>query len=111
MVGGALRGMLHELQARFALIGDVRGMGLFIGAELVNARDTLAPAAAQAAYIAERMKQEGVLVGVDGALRNVLKIKPPMCFSAEDAETLARVLEGVLREDFAQPDERHAALK
>ena len=109
VVGGALRGMLRELQARFALIGDVRGMGLFIGAELVNARDTLAPAAAQAAYIAERMKQEGVLVGVDGALRNVLKIKPPMCFSAEDAETLARVLEGVLREDFAQPDECAAA--
>jgi len=99
--GAELQNALRALQTRFALLGDVRGLGLFIGVELVNAR--AAPAAAQAAYIAERMKQEGVLIGVDGPLRNVLKIKPPMCFSMDNAETLARALEHILREDFAQP--------
>ncbi|MGR3914248.1 MAG: aminotransferase class III-fold pyridoxal phosphate-dependent enzyme [Gammaproteobacteria bacterium] len=101
--GAALQNAVRALQTKFALLGDVRGLGLFIGVELVDAHDTLAPAAAQAAYIAERMKQEGVLIGVDGPLRNVLKIKPPMCFSADNAEMLVRVLENILREDFAQP--------
>ncbi|MGI9310857.1 MAG: hypothetical protein ACR2P7_04890, partial [bacterium] len=77
--------------------------GLFIGVELV--RDSnLAPAHEQATYIAERMKQEGVLIGVDGAHRNVLKIKPPLCFASSDARTLADALEMILHEDFAQPD-------
>ena len=103
-VGDALQNELRALQTRFALIGDVRGAGLFIGVELVNDRETLLPAAEQAVYIAERMKQEGVLIGVDGPLRNVLKIKPPLCFSRDDAAQLSQTLENILREDFAQSE-------
>ena len=102
-VGDELRAGLGALQSRFPLLGEVRGLGLFIGVELVNDRDSLAPAAAQADYIAERMKQEGILIGTDGPWRNVLKIKPPLCFSQDNAAVLVETLEMILREDFAQP--------
>ena len=102
-VGDELRAGLGALQSRFPLLGEVRGLGLFIGVELVNDRDSLAPAAAQADYIAERMKQEGILIGTDGPWRNVLKIKPPLCFSQDNAAVLVETVEMILREDFAQP--------
>lgn len=104
-VGAELRAALGALQSRFPLLGEVRGAGLFIGVELVNDRDRLTPARAQADYIAERMKQEGILIGTDGPWRNVLKIKPPMCFASANATTLVDALEMILREDFAQPGE------
>ena len=56
----------------------------------------------QASYIAERMKQGGILISTDGPFHNVLKIKPPMCFSQENAGTLLTLLDIVLEEDFAQ---------
>ncbi len=102
-VGAELRAGLGALQSRFPLLGDVRGLGLFIGVELVNDRESLAPARGQAEYIAERMKQEGVLIGTDGPSGNVLKIKPPMCFSAANVGVLVDALEMILGEDFAQP--------
>ena len=101
-IGGYLLEGLRALKQEFEIIGDVRGLGLFIGIELVKDRDSLAPAAAQASYIAERMKQSSVLIGTDGPLHNVLKIKPPMCFDRADADSLLAVLESVLGEDFAQ---------
>ena len=82
----------------------MRGLGLFIGIELVTDRQTAHPAADQAAYIAERMKQEGVLIGVDGPQRNVLKIKPPMCFNKTNADQLVERLGWILQEDYAQAD-------
>ncbi|MCH8177730.1 MAG: aminotransferase class III-fold pyridoxal phosphate-dependent enzyme, partial [Proteobacteria bacterium] len=101
-MGAYLLDGLKELKEKHQIIGDVRGLGLFIGIELVKDRDSLAPAAAQASYIAERMKQSSVLIGTDGPLHNVLKIKPPMCFDRADADSLLAVLESVLGEDFAQ---------
>lgn len=80
-------------------VGDVRGSGLFVGVELVTNRDTRAPATELAAAIANRMREEGILVGTDGPFANVLKIRPPMPFSLDDsallATTLARVLDEV----------------
>jgi 4-aminobutyrate aminotransferase-like enzyme len=61
------------------------------------------PAAQQASYIAERMKQEGLLISTDGPDHNVLKIKPPLCFDQSNADQLVTCLDRILQEDFAQP--------
>ena len=87
---------------RHALIGDVRGLGLFVGIELVLDRQTLAPAARQASYIANRMKERGILLSTDGPLHNVLKIKPPLVFTEANADHLVSTLDDILREDLAR---------
>ncbi len=97
-VGGYLKKILNGLAAKHSMIGDVRGEGLFIGVELVRDPGTLEPAGREAAYVAERMKDLGVLVGTDGPYRNVLKIKPPMPFTKADADRLAAALDRVLSE-------------
>ena len=106
VVGDLLLGGLCDLQQKFPLIGDVRGMGLFIGAELVRDRATLEPAAAEAAYLVERMKDRGVLISTDGPLHNVLKIRPPMCLTATDAQLILRTLAILLPEVQAQGVQR-----
>ena len=98
-VGEYLREGLSQLQRRYAVIGDVRGLGLFIGLELVRDRQTLEPAAREAAEIVERMKERGVLLSTDGPFHNVIKIKPPIVFSRADADFLLLNLNQVL-DDF-----------
>jgi 4-aminobutyrate aminotransferase-like enzyme/Ser/Thr protein kinase RdoA (MazF antagonist) len=83
---------LRELKEQHALIGDVRGCGLFIGIELVRDRETLEPAAEEAAELVERMKARGMLLSTDGPLHNVIKIKPPMVINRDDIEMVLRVL-------------------
>jgi 4-aminobutyrate aminotransferase-like enzyme len=95
-VGRRLLAGLDELRARHALIGDVRGRGLFIGVELVTDRETLAPAGAAAADVIEAMKERGFLLSTDGPHHNVLKIKPPMVLDAADVDRLVENLDGVL---------------
>ncbi|MDO8835714.1 MAG: aminotransferase class III-fold pyridoxal phosphate-dependent enzyme, partial [Vicinamibacterales bacterium] len=97
-VGSYLLQRLRSLKARHALIGDVRGLGLFSGIELVRDRVTLEPAGDEAGYVANRMRDRGVLLSTDGPFRNVLKIKPPLVFSRTDADTLADTLDAVLAE-------------
>lgn len=65
-------------------ITQVRGLGLFIGVELVTDRSTLDPAASLASEIANTLATRHVLISTDGPYHNVLKLKPPMCFSMED---------------------------
>ncbi len=97
-MGDRLLKGLRGLQSRHELVGDVRGRGLFIGVELVTDRSTLAPAAAEATRIIERLKNRGFLVSTDGPLHNVLKIKPPMVLQAEDVDGLLTNLGEVLDE-------------
>jgi 4-aminobutyrate aminotransferase-like enzyme len=89
---------LRALMERHALIGDVRGSGLFVGVELVRDRDTLEPAGAEASYIANRMREEGILLGTDGPHHNVVKIRPPMPFTDSDADRLLATFDDVLSE-------------
>jgi len=98
-VGTHLMNGLRGLLDKHLLIGDVRGLGLFIGVELVLDRVTLAPASAQATYIADRLKERGILLSVDGPYHNVLKIKPPLVFNMADADFLIAELDAVLGED------------
>lgn len=96
--GNHLKQGLESLQAKHALIGDVRGMGLFLGAELVQDRNTLEPAAEAASWIVERMKERQILLSTDGPLHNVLKIKPPLVFTMSNAETVIHHLDQILTE-------------
>lgn len=102
-IGNYLKKGLEELQVGFPLIGDVRGHGLFLGIELVSDPSTLEPAAAQAGYLANRMRERGILMSTDGPYHNVLKIKPPMCFNKSNADFLLENLAKVLKEDFLNP--------
>jgi len=101
-VGDALLEGLRALAARHTLIGDVRGMGLYLGVELVLDPDARTPAPDHAAAVAERMRDEGILIGTDGILGNVLKIKPPMPFAPEDGERLVETLDRILGEGPAE---------
>jgi 4-aminobutyrate aminotransferase len=101
-VGEQLRRGFGELATRHEIIGDVRGLGLFVGVELVRDRKTLEPAPAQTTYITQRLKERGVLVSIDGPLNNVLKIKPPLVFSGADAAFFVETLDLVLAEDAAR---------
>ena len=94
--GERLRSRLEALQERHALVGDVRGSGFFLGVELVRDRETLEPAPDEAAAVVERMREQGILLGTDGPLHNVLKIRPPMPFTDGDADLLVRVLDDAL---------------
>ncbi|HZM90081.1 MAG TPA: aminotransferase class III-fold pyridoxal phosphate-dependent enzyme, partial [Blastocatellia bacterium] len=97
-VGAYLKAGLEGLRSRHPLIGDVRGMGLFMGVELVLDQETRMPAVKQAAFLVERMKERGVLISTDGPMHNVLKIKPPMVFSEANADDLIGALNRSLTE-------------
>jgi 4-aminobutyrate aminotransferase-like enzyme len=85
-----------ELQAKHELIGDVRGRGLFFGIELVNDRETREPAAERARTIVNAMRHKGVLMSKIGEHDNVLKLRPPLCFSRDNADFLLATLDEVL---------------
>ncbi|MCG6910586.1 MAG: aminotransferase class III-fold pyridoxal phosphate-dependent enzyme [Deltaproteobacteria bacterium] len=103
-VGAGLLAGFKNLMRQFSLIGSVRGLGLFIGVELVKDRQSLEPAPGHAAYIVNRMRDHGYLMSTDGPLHNVLKLKPPLVFSEENAAGLLASLEKVLQEDCLQVD-------
>jgi 4-aminobutyrate aminotransferase-like enzyme/Ser/Thr protein kinase RdoA (MazF antagonist) len=90
-----LRGA-RELADRYEIIGDARGLGLYLGIELVRDRQTLEPADAEASYIIEQMRDLGVLVSIDGPYNNVLKIKPPIVWGEVEADRLISTLDRVL---------------
>jgi 4-aminobutyrate aminotransferase-like enzyme/Ser/Thr protein kinase RdoA (MazF antagonist) len=128
-VGTALKAGLAELADRHGAVGDVRGLGLFLGVEIVtpggvppgameasaagaadpngtpggNGRRTQdggpVPDRLRARYLVERMKEKGILLSTDGPDDNVIKIKPPLPFSAEDAVRVVEVMDEVLGED------------
>ena len=97
-VGGYLKRELLKLAEKHSIIADVRGQGLFLGFELTDKH--LNPLPEKVSYLANRMKERGILMSVDGPQYNVLKIKPPMVFSMENADELMLGLRGIMKEDF-----------
>ena len=102
-VGGRLLRGLRRLQERHPLVADVRGMGLMLGVELVTDRATHSPASAQTLDVLEAAREMGVLVGKGGLDGNVLRIKPPMCITADDADFALDVLDRALAQVGPHP--------
>lgn len=98
VTGERLLAGLRELAVRHDPIGDVRGMGLFVGFELVRDRSTREPDADLATELVNRAAERGMLLSTDGPDHNVIKIKPPMVFSSADADRLVETVDAVLSE-------------
>ena len=95
-VGEHLKNRLLDLQERQPLIGEVRGLGLMLGVELVRNRASKEPASSETLDVLERCKERGLLIGKGGLFGNVLRIKPPMCLTKDDADFLVDCLDEVL---------------
>jgi alanine-glyoxylate transaminase/(R)-3-amino-2-methylpropionate-pyruvate transaminase len=93
VLGARLKDGLEELAARHDVIGDVRGLGLMLGVELVRDRTSKEPAKQETAEVLELARERGVLIGKGGLDGNVLRIKPPMCITADDVDFTLAVLD------------------
>ncbi|XP_037937353.1 alanine--glyoxylate aminotransferase 2-like [Teleopsis dalmanni] len=109
-IGNYLLQQCRELKYEFDIVGDIRGMGLFVGIELVKNREKREPDTKSAHWVVNRMKQvHKILVSSDGPNDNVIKLKPPMCFNQENAETFLLAFRECLsllskeRQDVAPP--------
>jgi len=96
--GAQLRDALEEFKKRFAFIGDVRGMGLMQGIELVEDRKTKEPSPKKTTALLEAAKQQGLLIGKGGLYGNVLRIAPSMLISKADIDDGCKRLERALAE-------------
>jgi alanine-glyoxylate transaminase/(R)-3-amino-2-methylpropionate-pyruvate transaminase len=97
-VGEHLKQGLLGLQEKHTLVGDVRGLGLMLGVELVRDRETKEPATSEAAELMELSKQRGLILGKGGLLGNTMRIKPPMCITIDDADFMLAVIDDCLQE-------------
>src|SRR5262249_14350624 len=91
--GAYLRAGLEDLQKKHEIIGDVRGMGLLQGIELVQDRKTKEPAAAETALVMESARENRLLIGKGGMHGNVLRISPPMNIGRADVDQFLQLLD------------------
>jgi alanine-glyoxylate transaminase/(R)-3-amino-2-methylpropionate-pyruvate transaminase len=96
-IGGRLKAGFRALQGKHAVIGDVRGLGLMLGIELVKDRATKEPAREECARVFETCRDLGLLVGKGGLWGNVLRIKPPMCLTEADGDFMVEAIDEALR--------------
>ena len=96
-IGTLLKSGFDALDRKYDIIGDVRGLGLMLGIELVKDRTSKAPAKEECIRVFERCRELGLLIGKGGLHGNVLRIKPPMCLTAADADFMLDVLDTAFR--------------
>ena len=96
-VGNFLKTGLKELAKKYPIIASVRGQGLFLGIELTDEERN--PLSEQTAYLANRMKENGILMSTDGPDHNVLKIKPPLIFKYSNAQLFLQNMDTIFAED------------
>ena len=97
-LGERLQQGLRELQSKYPVIGDVRGSGLFLGVELIKDPATLEPAPELAEAVVESLKAEGILFSTEGPFNNVLKFKPPLVITQNDADRILETLDRILKD-------------
>ena len=102
-MGRYARERLTDLATRHPAIGDVRGMGMVFGAEMVLDRESKTPATAFTDRVVNAMRERGVLLSKLGRHRNTLKIRPPMPFDRSHADLLFDTLDAVLSETPLAP--------
>ncbi|MFT5884143.1 MAG: ethanolamine-phosphate phospho-lyase [Arcticibacterium sp.] len=95
-VGDYYKSLFLDLQKKYDHIGDVRGSGLFLGVEIVKPSDQK-PDTKLAHYIKNELRNNFILISTDGPFDNVLKTKPPLCFTTKNAETVVKAIEQALR--------------
>jgi 4-aminobutyrate aminotransferase-like enzyme/Ser/Thr protein kinase RdoA (MazF antagonist) len=86
---------LRELENKFACIGDVRGLGLFLGIDLVG-EDGITPATGLAGHVVDALREQRILTGTDGPSNNVIKIKPPLVVTRANVDRFVLELDGIL---------------
>lgn len=87
---------LREIQKTYPVIGDVRGLGLYIGVELVSNPEARIPDVDLAKRVVEEMKTNGVLVNINGYDNNIIKIKPPLIIDESGVDRIVSTLDSVL---------------
>ena len=97
-VGQYLIDGLTDLATRHESIGEIRGSGLFLGVDLVNDHETREPATDLASKVINGLRRQGVLTGSIGPCENIIKLRPPMSFSVENADYFLEIVDGVLSE-------------
>jgi alanine-glyoxylate transaminase/(R)-3-amino-2-methylpropionate-pyruvate transaminase len=97
-MGARLMQGYEQLAEKHDIIGEVRGLGLMTGVELVKDRASKEPAAAETLQVFERAKDLGLLIGKGGFYGNVLRIKPPMCINSDDVDFMIQVLDQAFSE-------------
>jgi 4-aminobutyrate aminotransferase-like enzyme len=92
-VGAYMREGLEKLAARHSIIGDVRGVGLFLGVEFVNDRKSKEPAADETTRVVNDLRRRKILISATGPGANILKIRPPLVFTQEHADIFLDAME------------------
>jgi 4-aminobutyrate aminotransferase-like enzyme len=95
-LGARFRAGLDGLAAKHRLIGEVRGLGLMQGIELVKDRATQEPAPVETTAFLEAAKDEGLLIGKGGLYGNVIRLSPPMTASERQVDDAVEMLDRAL---------------
>ncbi|MEH6522984.1 aminotransferase class III-fold pyridoxal phosphate-dependent enzyme [Sulfitobacter sp.] len=98
--GDRLLAGLRALQDKHDCIGDVRGIGLFVGVDLVTDRANKSEATALATHVKNRMRDKRILLGTEGPRDNILKIRPPLTIQPDDVDMIITTLDMILHERF-----------
>ena len=95
-VGAYFKGNLESLAERYDVVGGVRGSGLFIGFDFCKAGNPSEPDTEFTTDIINELRNSGILIGAAGKYGNTLKIRPPLCFTRENADFFVETLDGIL---------------
>ena len=97
--GDYYKSLLAALQKKYPCIGDVRGSGLFLGVEIVK-DNSMEPDTELAHHIKNELRNRHILISTDGPYDSVLKTKPPLCFSKEDAFKTVEQIDDILKKHY-----------
>ncbi|XP_005100294.1 5-phosphohydroxy-L-lysine phospho-lyase isoform X1 [Aplysia californica] len=95
-VGKCLKDGFKAIQPKHPMIGDVRGVGMMIGIELVMDKESKKPAKETAEILAYKLKEKKIIIGIEGGDKNVLVMLPPLCFTTDNARHVVQAFSEAL---------------